>query len=138
MEKEHDDSPAPIPWRSLFPILFLCYADACTYGVVFPFITDMITSFNVPEDKIGLYSGLGEGVMMLVEACMATTWARLADKRGRRWAILYGFSITLVAMPLLGFSKAVWHVVLCRAMRECSQSRTRAQTQWASRLSECW
>ncbi len=59
-EKAHDEIHVPIPWKSLFPILFLCYADACTYGVVFPFITDMITSFEVPEDKIGLYSGLGE------------------------------------------------------------------------------
>lgn len=89
-----------------------------TYAVVFPFITDMITSFGVAEDRIGLYSGFGEGVMMLVEACMATTWARLADKKGRRWCMLWGFSVTIIAMPFLGFSKAVWQVVLCRALRE--------------------
>jgi MFS family permease len=127
--KEHPVS-TPIPWRVFTPILFFAAAEASTYAVVFPFITDMITSFDVPADKIGLYSGLGEGVMMLVEACMATTWARLADSKGRRKCLLWGFSVTAIAMPMLGFSTSVWQVVVCRALRE-SYSFVRGLGFWA-------
>ena len=89
-----------------------------SYSVIFPFITDMITSFNVPPDKIGLYSGLGEGVMMLVEAANATNWAKLGDKYGRRPCIIIGFSVTVAALPFLAFSRSVWQVVLARAVSE--------------------
>jgi hypothetical protein len=72
--KRYDGPDVPVPWKSLFPILLFCVADAATYSVVFPIITDMITSFGVVEDKIGLYSGLGEGVMMLVEVSCEVWW----------------------------------------------------------------
>jgi len=78
----------------------------------------MITSFRVPQDKIGLYSGLGEGIMMLVEAANATNWARLGNKYGRRPCILWGFSVTAIAMPILGFGGSVWQIVLARALSE--------------------
>lgn len=78
----------------------------------------MVTSFGVPSDKIGLYAGLGEGVMMLVEALAAPIWARLADTYGRRWALIVGFSVCAFACPMVGFSGAVWQIVLWRACRE--------------------
>ena len=108
----------PVPWRSLLPILLFCVADAMTYSVLFPFVTDMITSFHVPQDKIGLYSGLGEGMMMLVEAANATNWARLGDKYGRRPCIVLGFCVTVAAMPMLAFSGSVWQVVLARGISQ--------------------
>ena len=118
--------PVPIPWGLYAPVLFICVADAMTYSVIFPFITDMITSFDVPPDKIGLYSGLGEGVMMLVEAAGATTWARLGDKYGRRPCIIIGFSVTVMAMPVLAFSRSVTQVVLARAISESTQEEPHA------------
>lgn len=85
----------------------------------------MVTSFGVPSDKIGLYAGLGEGVMMLVEAIAAPTWARLADTYGRRWALIMGFTVCAFACPLVGFSGAVWQIVLWRACRMSLSSPTR-------------
>lgn len=108
----------PIPWRPMIPLLFFCAADAMTYAIVFPWIVDMITSFNVPQDRIGLYGGMAEGIMMLVEAACATTWARLADKYGRRPCLLLGFGLPVLAMAALGFAGAVWQVILFRALRE--------------------
>ncbi len=48
---------------------------------------------------------------MLVEACMATTWARLADKRGRRWAILVRFQRHAHRHAPLGIQRSRLHVV---------------------------
>ncbi len=89
-----------------------------TYSVLFPFVTDMITSFHVPSDKIGLYSGLGEGIMMLVEAANATNWARLGNKYGRRPCIILGFTVTVLAMPMLAFSGSVWQLVIARGISQ--------------------
>lgn len=78
----------------------------------------MITSFNVPQAQIGFYAGLGEGVLMLVEAMAATTWARLADNWGRKPCIVYGQAVAFLAAGMVGFSTKVWHVVFWRALRE--------------------
>ncbi|KAL7423813.1 hypothetical protein Q5752_001397 [Cryptotrichosporon argae] len=109
-------SPSPsIPWRRLTPVLLFRIADAATYSVLFPFVTDMVTSFGVAPDRIGLCAGAAEGLLMLVEAAMATTWARLADKYGRRPCLLYGFSATLVAAAMMGQSKSVASLLFWRA-----------------------
>ena len=92
--------------------------DAAVYVVIFPFIVDMVTSFNVPRDRIGLYSGLGEGTLQFVEAFCAPTWARIADKYGRRPALIWGFTACLGGAAMVGFSGAVWHVVFWRAFCE--------------------
>ncbi|RSH91750.1 hypothetical protein EHS25_009119 [Saitozyma podzolica] len=75
----------------------------------------MVTSFGVAPDRIGLYSGLGEGALMLVEAIVATTWARLSDKYGRRPCMLYGCAVCFVAAGMTGFSRGVWQLVFWRA-----------------------
>jgi hypothetical protein len=41
-----------IPWSQLLPLMLYKMADAASYIVIFPFITEMITSFDVPHDKI--------------------------------------------------------------------------------------
>lgn len=110
------DVVQPIPWRKLAPILLFRISDAVVYSVIFPMVTDMITSFDVAPDRIGLYAGLGEGVLMLTEAMAATTWARLADRYGRRPCMLLGFMGSVGAAAAVGFSKGVWSVVLWRAI----------------------
>ena len=88
---------------------------------MFPIITDMVTSFDVPRDQIGFYAGFGEGVLMLVEAAMATTWAKLADRWGRRPCMLWGQLFAILAAGMVGFSTKVWHVVFWRAVRESTR-----------------
>ena len=83
---------------------------------MFPIITDMVTSFDVPRDQIGFYAGFGEGVLMLVEAAMATTWAKLADRWGRRPCMIWGQLFAILAAGMVGFSTKVWHVVFWRAV----------------------
>ena len=87
-----------------------------TYAVIFPIITDMITSFHVAEDRVGLYAGAGEGALMLVEAVVATTWAKAADRYGRRPCLIWGFIAILGAAPMVGFSRSVWQVIFWRSI----------------------
>ncbi len=89
-----------------------------TYAVVFPIIAELVMSFNVPQDRVGLYAGIGEGALMLVEAVVATTWAKAADKYGRRPCMIWGFIGTVGAAPMVGFSSSVWQVILWRSICE--------------------
>ena len=111
----HSQSTA-VPFRLLFPVLLLRIADAMTYAVIFPIITDMVVSFQVPDNRVGLYAGAGEGALMLVEALVATTWARAADKYGRRPCMIWGFIAACVVAPMVGFSRSVWQLIFWRAL----------------------
>lgn len=114
-------TPTPIPWKLLLPLLLFPIADAMTYSVLFPLITDMLTSFRhprIPADKIGLYAGLGEGTMMLVEALCAPFWARAADRYGRRKCLVYGFGVTVLGSAGVGWARGVGWIVFCRAICE--------------------
>lgn len=111
--------PDPVPWRTLLPLLMFFTADAMTYSVLFPIITDMLTSFQPPlaPDMIGLYAGLGEGVMMLVEAVCSPFWARAADTYGRRVCLIYGFGVTVLGSVAIGWSRGVASIIVFRSIR---------------------
>ena len=134
-------SSTAVPFRQLFPVLLFRVADAMTYAVVFPIIADMIVSFDVPQDRVGLYAGLCEGVLMLVEAVVATTWAAAADKYGRRPCMIWGFLATLGAGPMVGFSTSVWQVIFWRSL--CASPIRKSlllsvNKQLGSRLESLW
>ncbi|RXK37787.1 hypothetical protein M231_04943 [Tremella mesenterica] len=105
-----------IPWKLILPILFLRFGDAMSYEVIFPIVTDMITSFQVAPDKIGLWAGMAEGALMITEALCATTWARLADKYGRKPCLMAGFMFAISGTGLVGFSTSVGKLILWRAI----------------------
>ncbi len=117
------------PLRLLLPVLLFRVADAMTYAVIFPFIAEMIISFDVPPDRVGLYAGLGEGVLMLVEAVVATTWAKAADQYGRRPCMILGFIGTVGAAPMVGFSSSVVQVIFWRSICMSNSSSLTCLTQ---------
>lgn len=116
-EKKHVDD-VKIPWKSIVPLMLYRMADAATYVVIFPFITEFITSLNVPHDRIGLYAGLGEGTLMVVEAMMAPLWARWSDRYGRRPIMLWPTLLCALPAVMMGFSNRVWHIILFRGLCE--------------------
>ncbi|WVQ84323.1 hypothetical protein IAT38_006475 [Cryptococcus sp. DSM 104549] len=116
VEEYSAENPAPIPWKQSIPILLLRVSDATSYMVVFPFITEYITSLpNVPPERIGLYAGTVEGVMMLVEAMFATTWAKAADKWGRKRCLMWGTMAALACLSMVGFGGSVGWIIFWRA-----------------------
>lgn len=102
------------PWRNIISLLLYRIAHAASWIVIFPFITDMVTSFNVAQQRIGLYAGLGEGVLMLTEAAAAPLWAMISDRYGRRPTMVWSFGLCVIPMCLLGFSTKPWHIVVSR------------------------
>ncbi|OCF61206.1 hypothetical protein L486_00852 [Kwoniella mangroviensis CBS 10435] len=106
----------PVPWLQLTPLIPLRILDALTYSIIFPYIVAYITSIpSVPPDKIGLYAGLAEGSLMVVEALMAPFWAYMADKIGRKKCLVGGFAVVVGAMGLMGFGESVGWIIFWRA-----------------------
>lgn len=113
-----------IPWRIILPVMLYRMTDGMGYLFIFPFITALITSFDVDPGRIGLYSGIAEGTTMLTEAIMATVWAKLSSKYQRRYLLIGGLIICILPTALLGVTSKVWHVVLIRGISESEASST--------------
>ncbi|WVQ67076.1 uncharacterized protein L199_005270 [Kwoniella botswanensis] len=77
--------------------------DSLTYGLIFPFIVEYMSSLEVPKKKIGLYAGISEGSLMLAEAAAAPFWAKAADKNGRKRCATLGFLVSALASGCSGF-----------------------------------
>lgn len=107
-----------IPWKAIIPLMLYRMTEAIGYFLVFPFITAMITSFGTEPGRIGLYAGLAEGAMMVVEAIFAPAWARLADRYGSRPLIILGTLGCIFPACMVGFSTKVWYIILWRGLRE--------------------
>lgn len=122
-QEDIEKAKQEFPWRNMIPLLLYRVAHAASYIVIFPFITDMITSFNVPQNRIGLYAGMGEGVLMLTEAMAAPFWAAVADRYGRRPTMVWSFIVSVVPACLVGFSSKPWQVVVLRGICEWHQGR---------------
>ena len=129
LDEERSRSPPPakseipahllsndIPWRQLIPIQLFRIADSSAYCVIFPFVTALVISFNVPQDRIGLYSGMAEGVMMLMEAVAAPFWAKAADRYGRRACMNWGYGISILPALMFGFCRSAPELILWRTL----------------------
>nr|XP_019003337.1 uncharacterized protein I203_04375 [Kwoniella mangroviensis CBS 8507]OCF66798.1 hypothetical protein I203_04375 [Kwoniella mangroviensis CBS 8507] len=88
--------------------------DSLTYGLIFPFIVEYITSLDVPQDKTGLYAGISEGSLMLAEAAAAPFWAKAADKYGRKMCATLGFMVSVLASGCVGFGQSVGWIIFWR------------------------
>lgn len=130
-----DDYTRSIPWKTLLPLLLFRMTDGIGYLFIFPFITDMITSFRVEPGKIGLYAGIAEGSLMVVEAIMSPVWAKLANRYQRRHLMIFGLLISTLPVILIGFSTKVWHVVLARAVSEFQSPHIALNEKELTRLS---
>ncbi|OCF39176.1 hypothetical protein I317_07036 [Kwoniella heveanensis CBS 569] len=92
------------------------------YAVIYPFITEYITSLGTPLDVIGLYAGMAEAGLMITQAAMAPVWAWLADRYGRKRCVMYGFTGTVMSASMTGFGRSVWWIIFWRAMCELGES----------------
>nr|XP_019010250.1 uncharacterized protein I206_04718 [Kwoniella pini CBS 10737]OCF49031.1 hypothetical protein I206_04718 [Kwoniella pini CBS 10737] len=107
-------SSSQIPWKRLLPFFILRSMDALTYGLIFPFIIEYMTSLEIPQDKIGLYAGIAEGSLMFAEASIAPIWAILADKLGRKKCSTWGFMISVISCGMVGFGKSAKWIIFWR------------------------
>jgi len=110
--------PTPLP-KQLFVILFLCLAEPITCTVIYPFITELVSSLDITggdDRKVGYYAGLIESIFFLTETCLILQYGRLSDTIGRRPVVLLGLFGLALSITSFGLAKSFVGLVISRAL----------------------
>lgn len=114
------DKLPELPVQQLF-ILSLCrLADPISFSSVFPYLPEMIESFNVPKNKVGRWAGLTSAVFSLSQAVTGIFWGRAADRFGRKPVILAGMVCVMSSGLLFGFSQNLAMAIMARSFAGAS------------------
>jgi MFS family permease len=92
------------------------FAEPIAFTSVFPYLPEMIESFDVPTDKIAQWAGIASAIFSLSQSLTGILWGRAADRFGRKPTILTGLVCTMTSSLLFGFSKTLVWALLARAL----------------------
>ncbi|KAL8704407.1 MAG: hypothetical protein Q9201_002433 [Fulgogasparrea decipioides] len=102
-------------------ILSLCrLADPISFSSVFPYLPEMIESFNVPKNEVGRWAGITSAVFSLSQAATGIFWGRASDRFGRKPVILLGMICVMSTGLLFGFSQNLVMAIIARALAGAS------------------
>ncbi|KAL8734742.1 MAG: hypothetical protein Q9181_003082 [Wetmoreana brouardii] len=102
-------------------ILALCrLADPISFSSVFPYLPEMIESFNVPKNEVGRWAGITSAVFSLSQAVTGILWGRASDRFGRKPVILLGMICVMSTGLLFGFSQNLVMAIIARALAGAS------------------
>ncbi|MCJ1421062.1 hypothetical protein MMC32_007424 [Xylographa parallela] len=118
MGRAHKEPKLPV--KQLL-ILSICrFAEPVALTSVFPYLPEMIESFNVPKNQIAKWAGITSAVFSLAQCMTAIAWGRASDRFGRKPIILLGLSCTMMASLLFGFSRSLAWAITARAFAGAS------------------
>lgn len=102
-------------------ILSLCrLADPISFSSVFPYLPEMIESFNVPKNQVGRWAGITSAVFSLSQAVTGIFWGRASDRFGRKPVILTGMICVMLSGLLFGFSQNLAMAIVTRSLAGAS------------------
>jgi len=112
---------APKLPKQQLTILALCrFAEPVAMTSVYPYIPEMIKSFDVPTVSVAKYAGLMSLVFSLSQALVGIWWGRASDKIGRKPTIMIALTCTMVSSILFGFSTSLPMAFVARSMQGLS------------------
>eukprot|EP00160_Parvularia_atlantis_P000419 Unigene10346_Nuclearia_a/m.31603 Unigene10346_Nuclearia_a/g.31603 ORF Unigene10346_Nuclearia_a/g.31603 Unigene10346_Nuclearia_a/m.31603 type:complete len:640 (+) Unigene10346_Nuclearia_a:51-1970(+) len=105
----------PLPRAPMVVVLFVQLSEAFHMTVLLPFVAFMVADFEgIPEEMVGLYSGLVAASFALGQVGSSFVWGRLADRVGARPCVLFSVGATAACMFAFGFSQSVPMAVALR------------------------
>ncbi|KAI9870796.1 MAG: hypothetical protein M1830_003795 [Pleopsidium flavum] len=108
--------PPKLPVQQLV-ILSICrFAEPVALTSVFPYLPEMIESFNVPKNRVAYWAGVTSAVFSLSQCLTGIIWGRASDKFGRKPVILAGMVCTMTTSVLFGFSTSLPWAIVARAL----------------------
>jgi MFS family permease len=109
-----------LPVTQLF-ILSLCrLAEPIALSSVFPYLPEMIESFDVPRNEVAKWAGITSAVFSVSQALTAIPWGRASDKYGRKPIILLALTCAMGSSLLFGFSTSLKWAIVSRALSGAS------------------
>jgi MFS family permease len=76
----------------------------------------MVESFGIPLNEVGKWAGLCSATFSLSQAVMGVPWGRFSDRYGRKPAILFGLTSTMITLLIWGFSTNLAMAIVARAL----------------------
>ncbi|RMZ78346.1 hypothetical protein DV738_g3862, partial [Chaetothyriales sp. CBS 135597] len=102
-------------------ILGICrFAEPVAMTSVYPYIPEMVQSFNVPTEKVAKWAGLLSAVFSLSQSLTGIAWGRASDLFGRKPIILIALTCTMISGLLFGFSPSLPWAFASRSMQGLS------------------
>ncbi|KAI9731524.1 MAG: hypothetical protein M1834_004644 [Cirrosporium novae-zelandiae] len=105
-----------LPVRQLVILCICRFAEPVVLTSVYPYLPEMIESFNVPKNEVAKWAGLTSAVFNFAQCLTGVFWGKLSDVIGRKPAIMGGLSCNMVTSLVFGFSQSLTWAIVARAM----------------------
>ncbi|KAL2391728.1 Major facilitator superfamily multidrug transporter mfsB [Exophiala dermatitidis] len=109
-----------LPKQQLLILAICRFAEPVAMTSVYPYIPEMIQSFNVPADKVARWAGLMSATFSLSQCATGIAWGRASDRFGRKPIILLALTCTMISSILFGFSKDLTWAFITRSFQGLS------------------
>ena len=111
---------AKLPIQQL-AILSICrFAEPIALSSVFPYLPEMIESFDVPKNDVSKWAGICAAVFSLSQATTGILWGRASDRFGRKPVILCAMFCIMCTSLLFGFSRSLIWAITARSLAGAS------------------
>ena len=106
-------SMTPLPTMQVFIVAACNFINSFAYLLTVPLVPFMVMAFfpGLAASEVGYYSGLVEGSFHAGGLIGAFVWSWVADRYGRRPALLYGLAGTVFFSALFGLSGSLWQAM---------------------------
>lgn len=107
----------PLPRMQIFLLCFARAMEPVAFFSIFPFIAEMVHRIgDVPDSDVGFYSGLIESLFSATQMVVLIHWGRLADRIGRKPALLNSLVGMALGPMLFCASTSLWQMIFFRCL----------------------
>ncbi|XP_058756076.1 protein ZINC INDUCED FACILITATOR-LIKE 1-like isoform X1 [Vicia villosa] len=105
-----------VTFRNLFNIWIVVLCSTLPIASLFPYLYFMVKDFHIAEteEDISSYAGYVGSAYMLGRALTSILWGMVADRYGRKPAVIAGIISVVIFNTLFGLCKSFWMAVLMR------------------------
>lgn len=109
-----------LPFQQLI-ILSICrFAEPVALNSVYPYLPEMIESFDIPKNDVAKWVGITSAVFYLSQAATGFVWGRASDRFGRKPVQLVDMICIMSTSLIFGFSRSLVWVVIARSLAGAS------------------
>ncbi|OCT49487.1 MFS transporter [Cladophialophora carrionii] len=112
--------PLQLPNQQLLILAACRLAEPVASTSVYPYIPEMIQSFNVGDDQVAQWAGLMSATFSLSQCLTGVAWGRASDRFGRKPIIIVALTCTMLSSILFGFSKNLAWAFITRSLQGLS------------------
>ncbi|MCJ1269927.1 hypothetical protein MMC22_009820 [Lobaria immixta] len=105
-----------LPMKQILTLAICRIAEPIALTSVFPYLPEMIESFNVPKNNVAKWAGIASASFSLSQAVTGILWGRASDRWGRKPTILLAVICAMFSSLLFGFSNSLAMAIVARSL----------------------